>query len=70
MYGYSVEDFVYLFIYLIILILERKEWRDGQREKHRFVVPPISVFIGCFWCVPCQKIKSTTLEYGDDALTN
>ena len=59
------------------LILERwgdgdGRWRrgGGETDRHRFVVPLVYVFIGCFLYVPWPGIEPVTLAYGDDALTN
>ena len=55
-----------IFFTFYLLILER----GREKEKHQFVVPLISVFINCFLYVPWLGIKSATLAYQNDALTN
>ena len=52
------------------LILKRKEEKEREKEKHRFVVPFIDAFIGCFLHVPSPELEPAALVYGDDALSN
>ena len=52
------------FIYFIFKNLLRKE-----REKHRFVVLLIYIFIGCCLYLPWQRLEPTTLVYWGTTLT-
>ena len=46
-------------------------FRDSKGEReNQFVVPLTYAFIACFLSVPRLEIKSTTLAYGDKALTD
>ena len=49
---------------------KKNHWFEGEREKHRFVVPFIYAFMGCFLHVPWPGIEPAILAYWDDALTN
>ena len=51
-----------------LLILERG--REGEKEEHWFVVPPIYAFVGWFSYVLWQGIEPTALVNQGDALTN
>lgn len=46
-----------------------REKKEGG-EKHLFIIPLIYTFIGYFFYVTRPGIKSATLAYWDDALTN
>ena len=60
----------YLFKNFYLLILQRKEGSEKEKEKHWFVVPLIYAFIGWFLNVPWLGIKPTTLMYQDDTVTS
>ena len=74
--GREKHQFVLSLIYAFIgwffkLIWERgKRERGGDREKYQLGVLLVYAFIHCFLYVPWSGIRTATLKYGHDALTN
>ena len=60
----------FIIIIIIIIIDFREKERKGEREKHQLIVAHIYAFIGCFFYVPWQGIKPTTLAYPDNTFMN
>ena len=67
-YNIYTHTHTHSYLFVFILIWEREEGGEKEREKHRFVVPLIYAFTGCFLYVSWPETEPTTWAFREDAL--